>query len=146
MGCDERWLHSYSKRSADSGYDCRGVVCGVSGVTGSTIWLEGSGLLGSNQCPTTVYGQSRYWLSNIRHMFDILSASVGHPLPILEDFQNSQAKDSQKKSSEERYAWTLQVRNKMLIIHFKTNNCIQKNDKEKKHKYILLTQRIYICL
>lgn len=97
------------------------MVCGVSGITGPTVWLERPGLLGPYQYPTTVFGQSRHWLSNIRHMFDILPAPVGHPVPILEDFQNSQEKDSQKKSSEKRYARTLQVRNKMLIIHFYKN-------------------------
>lgn len=127
------------------------MVCGVSGVTGPAVWLEGSGLLGPYQYSTTVYGQSRHWLSNIRHVFDILPAPVGHPVPILEDFQNSQEKDSQKKSSEKRYARTLQVRNKILIIHFLQKLLyIQKKKRyvhgrlREKYKYTLPTQKPYV--
>lgn len=63
-----------------------------------------------------MYGQSRHWLSDICHMFNVLLASTGHPVSLLEDIQDSQEKDSQKKGSEKRYDRTFEVR--PIIIWF----------------------------
>lgn len=115
LGRHQRRLHSHEKRPKDSGHDRRGVVRSAGGVVGPAVWLEGPGLLGPHQYPTAMHGQPGHWLSDIRHVFHVLRASAGHLVPLLEDIQNSQEKDSQAKSSEERNARTLEVRPNVLV-------------------------------
>lgn len=110
MGRYQRRLHSHAKRTEDSRHDHRGMVRGSSRVAGPAIRMEGPGLFGPHQHPTAVHGQPGHRLPDIRHVFHVLRASVGHPVPLLEDIQNSPEKDPQEKGSEERYDRTFKVR------------------------------------
>lgn len=109
MGRDERRLHTHAERPENSGHDYRGVVRGAHRVAGPAVRLERPGLSGPHQHPATVHGQPGHRLSDIRHVFHVLRAPVGHIVPVLEDIQNSPEKDTAAAGPAERHAGTLEV-------------------------------------